>query len=389
MRITLLFYADFGSKKGKGMEIYYIAKELKERGYLYKAIVRDVEKNKYTSIFSEMNLLQRAMPLGNFFPRVLVGVEKFIFPKFPSRYYGEILFDKFAAEKIPADGQIFYALPRMVSSMTKAKESGYVNVLQSTEAHPSLNQKLIKEEYEKFGVKIYNPAWNPEVSECYLKSIQLADYIIVLSEFARQNHVENGSPEEKIFVNPLGVDLDRFKPADGLEKELIYLFVGNISIIKGVQYLLKAWKELNLKNARLIICGEIRKESEEIIKIFQPLPNVEFTGQTNPLPYYQKSSVFVFPSLSEGIARVRLEAMACGLPVITTLNAGSVVRDGIDGFLVPARDAEVLKDKILYFYNNPDAIKTMGKNARRQAEKYTWEANIKRLVEIFDNIGKR
>ena len=87
------------------------------------------------------------------------------------------------------------------------------------------------------------------------------------------------------------------------------------------------------------------------------------------------------------MARVTLEAMACGLPVIATPNSGTVVRDGVDGFLVQPRDIESLKEKIRFFYDNPHRIITMGDNARKRAEQYTWPDFGIRTANALEQFG--
>ena len=107
-------------------------------------------------------------------------------------------------------------------------------------------------------------------------------------------------------------------------------------------------------------------------KIFQHIDYV-------PRPYlrdiYQQADVFVFPTLVEGMPIVILEAMASGLPVITTPNGpGDIVRDGIDGFVVPVRAPNIIAEKLEFLRENPDIRAEMGENARKRALEFTWEA---------------
>jgi len=81
--------------------------------------------------------------------------------------------------------------------------------------------------------------------------------------------------------------------------------------------------------------------------------------------------------------------MASGLPVIVTPPAAEAVRDGKDGFVIPTGDVEALKNKIMYFYDNRDEIERMGRNARQQAERYTWDAYSLRTVKILEDIWER
>ena len=75
--------------------------------------------------------------------------------------------------------------------------------------------------------------------------------------------------------------------------------------------------------------------------------------------------------------------MATGLPVVTTLNAGSVVRDGIDGFIVPIRDRDALKRRMLFLYEHRDAARAMGEAARERVRDFSWETYESRLIEIY------
>jgi glycosyltransferase involved in cell wall biosynthesis len=81
--------------------------------------------------------------------------------------------------------------------------------------------------------------------------------------------------------------------------------------------------------------------------------------------------------------------MAAGLPVITTPNSGSIVRDGIDGFIVPIRYIQALISKITLLYENRSLSKQMGENARKRAEDFTWVAYRQRLGDFVDDLLRR
>jgi glycosyltransferase involved in cell wall biosynthesis len=108
----------------------------------------------------------------------------------------------------------------------------------------------------------------------------------------------------------------------------------------------------------------------------------------NMTQHYNNADIFVFPSLHEGSALVTYEAMSCGLPVITTRNSGSIVRDGLDGFIVPLRDASMLAEKMQYFYDNQDKIAQMGKSAGEHAKDFTWDKYGHKLIGIYNKISK-
>lgn len=225
------------------------------------------------------------------------------------------------------------------------------------------------------------PAWL--IEQCRQET-KAADRILAASEFVRDCLVGGGVPPARIARLPYGVDTARFYPkkrqGDG---KFRVLYVGRISRGKGVQYLLEAFLRLGLPDAELVLVGSTAIEEEALAPyrgIFRHVPQVPH-GEI--AAYFQSADIFVFPSLFEGMALVVLEAMASGLPVITTPNAGSVVRDGIDGAIVPIRDAAALKEKMRLLYQDHALRESMGRQARLRAQDYTWDAYHRRLSALL------
>jgi glycosyltransferase involved in cell wall biosynthesis len=98
------------------------------------------------------------------------------------------------------------------------------------------------------------------------------------------------------------------------------------------------------------------------------------------------ADVFVLPTLSDGFALAHLEALACGIPVITTPNCGSVVRDGMDGIIVPIRDPVALANAIERIITNPDLRSRMSLSARARAREHTWERYGERLIRALSKL---
>ena len=105
--------------------------------------------------------------------------------------------------------------------------------------------------------------------------------------------------------------------------------------------------------------------------------------RTEVIEEFLKADIFVLPTLCEGMALVHLEALACGLPVITTHNCGSVVRDGEEGFIVPIRDAEKLADRIEQLLADDNLRQQMSQKARERAKEFTWEKYRERLIDAL------
>jgi glycosyltransferase involved in cell wall biosynthesis len=102
---------------------------------------------------------------------------------------------------------------------------------------------------------------------------------------------------------------------------------------------------------------------------------------------YRSADVFVFPSLLEGMPLVVLEAMASGLPVITTPNGpGDLVRDGVDGFVVPIRDVDAIVEKLEYLRAHPEERLRMGQNARERAKMFTWEHYRTKVADFIGSL---
>lgn len=203
---------------------------------------------------------------------------------------------------------------------------------------------------------------------------QLADRIFVASSVTQNSLLNAGIKPEKISVIPYGAPVEYFQPKLKNDKLFRALYVGRVAAHKGIQYLLPAWKELRLPEAELLLVGVNDFPQgwlSQYSDLFQHVPSVPHASLNE---YYSTANVLVFPSLIEGFGAVVLEAMACGIPVITTSNVGAadILTDGVEGFIIPIRDVEALKEKLEWCYTHPQELAEMGKAARRKAEQLTW-----------------
>ena len=179
-----------------------------------------------------------------------------------------------------------------------------------------------------------------------LRDIALADLILVPSDHIARCLVIHGTAPEKIRVIPYAADCQRFRPpaAKCHGSGCTFLFAGGITQRKGIKYLLEAWERIRRPGWRLQLVGPLPKRSGPL----SSLPDqVELLGRIGHLEMPNRmaaADVFVFPSLFEGSAVVTYEVLASGLPSIVTRAAGSVIRDGIDGFIVTPRDVTALRN---------------------------------------------
>ncbi len=256
-----------------------------------------------------------------------------------------------------------------------------MTVVERTSSHPLYQARLLQEEYARWGLCF-------RTSQAMLmrgiRELDLADYVMIPSDFVRASFVGEGFPEERLLQVPFGVDVHRFRPVSGRSNHPFrVLFVGQVGIRKGVPHLLEAWHHLGWYDAELWLVGQVEVAFRPLMRRWERLAKVRLIGYAlDPVALYQQADIFVFPSVEEGSALVTYEALACGLPVVTTPNAGSVVRDGVEGFIVPIRDVATLAGRMEQLRANEHLRREMGKAARARAEEFTWEEYGNRMATI-------
>ena len=262
-------------------------------------------------------------------------------------------------------------------------------------------RQIMQEEAERFpSLKesiqtIHEPDWKLKRKQ---REIELADHIFVASSVTQRSLTNIGIDANKISVIPYGSPTETFQPQLKSDDCFRVIFIGRFSPLKGIHYLLQAWKELKsknqLKNAQLVFVGENRFPQkwleERYSGLYQQIPSVSHFSLNQ---YYSQASILVLPSLIDGFGLVVVEAMACGIPVIITANTGAsdIITDGVEGFIIPIRDVEALKDKLEWCYSHPQELAEMGRAARRKAEELNWGLYRQRLankVKSLLNIHK-
>jgi len=220
--------------------------------------------------------------------------------------------------------------------------------------------------------------------ERFLEEYELADLVVVLSEKAAETFRGRNFPEKKLFYLPRGVDIDRFKPGQRPAK-FRAIFSGALIERKGIHHILEAWSQLDLPEAELWLVGSVHEEAKPHLQKFWR-ENIRTTGfVSHPENYLNQGTVYVFPSQWEGSAKVVYEAAACGLPAITTREAGDVVRDGVEGLIVRPGDVDAIAGALQHLYQNPEIVERMGAAARaRVVENFTWDHFRTRLLGAYE-----
>ena len=194
-------------------------------------------------------------------------------------------------------------------------------------------------------------------------------------------------PEKKLITVPYGVDTQLFKPFPKKDDNFRIIYVGLVVVRKGILYLLQAVEQLKLRPDQVWVIGHIAKECLPLIrKYFNKVTFLGGVRHQQLAEYFSQGSVFVLPTLDDGFGLVILEAMASGLPVICTdHSAGAdVVREGVDGFVVPVRDAGAIKQRIEFMMEDKKRCMAMGNSAlERVRTRFTWEKYGEALLKAY------
>lgn len=206
----------------------------------------------------------------------------------------------------------------------------------------------------------------------------------------------------RLVYIPSGVNTNFFRPEvypfqERDKNNIVFLFAGKISKRKGVEYLIKAFLQLNNKynNIKLLLAGQGAPDTVAYFKkLCQDSNNIVFLGHISGDKikyYYTYCDIFVLPSLGEPFGLVNLEAMACGKPIIST-RGGAVVdylRDGEVGFMVEPADMSSLFKAMEKFILNPNLAKEMGAKAREWVvNNYSWDKIAEKTVSAYNTLIK-
>jgi len=256
-----------------------------------------------------------------------------------------------------------------------------------------LSKKLLKIPYAVWGQgsDVYFPKGffivTPE------KIIRNADAAIALTEDMKRAMQE--ICHRDIFVVPNGISI--VDPVHDTNDERVQgnsiLYVGRLEPVKGVRYLLMAMKRVHdtIPGARLIIIGDGTERAmlEALSSQLGIQDCVRFGGEVpheKVLTFMHQAGVFVLPSLSEGFPMVIVEALSCGLPVVASRVGGipEIITDGTNGYLVEAKDAGALAERILVLVQDEHLRKKISDTNKEFVKKYSWEHVIVRLEEIYE-----
>jgi glycosyltransferase involved in cell wall biosynthesis len=286
-----------------------------------------------------------------------------------------------------SDVFLFYRTTGLKTSRALHQERGRtLCVMEEVNSHVDVCHQLMKTEYETLGRGRYVSSFPDH--EARLRAYEEADCILCPSSFVKRSFVERGFPEDKLIMVNFGFTFPEWS-SPPLKHDAVFrvLYVGQLHFRKGLRYAVEAFRRLKHPNKEFLLVGPATKVTG-LEGVALP-EGVRFTGILKGAELeaaYASSSVFVLPTIEEGLALVQGEAMAAGLPLITTTHSGGedLITDGQEGFIVPPADSDALLAALQKLADSGDLRDAMAEAARAKAKLLGgWDVAAAKLVDAL------
>jgi glycosyltransferase involved in cell wall biosynthesis len=300
-------------------------------------------------------------------------------------------FGQFSQRQLNSDTDIFVGWSSAsLEAIKPAQGFGTKVIIERGSTHISAQTDVLRDAYKQFGL-FFNET-KVEMIEREEQEYALADKIFVPSKYAAQTFVDRGIAADKIIVNGMGVDFEMFQAPSSrsLDRMPRIVFAGGVGIRKGVPWLLKAFKRLSSK-AELHLIGPVSPDYEKMLRkeiganvfVRGALPGHDLSSE------YGRGDIFCLPSLEEGYGMVIPQAMACGLPVVTTnvVGAADLLQHAHNGLIVSPADSTALSDALERLIDDVDLRQTMGAYAQATVQQgQGWDDYVSRAVTLYETM---
>lgn len=305
-------------------------------------------------------------------------------------------FDRWVANQLPRFGNLAFGYESAsLFTFRRAKELGMPCVLYQPVACAEKAVTLLKEEKQHFPLlaETLRYDWFPEEElERRHEERRLADAILCASTFTKQSLIEIGVQPEKIHVEPYGVNTTVFAPSQEKFSRFSVIWASSYTQTKGIGYLLEALAREPVPDIELVVAGY--PSGPDAIALYEGRIRVRRLGYISRQQLGQvmgRCHVHVFPTLLEGFGRNIIEAMASGLPVITTPHCAGpdLIEDGVTGFIVPIRDVDAICEKLAWIHDHPQAAREMGAHAHERVAPLTQADYRRRFADRIQAVWQR
>lgn len=303
-------------------------------------------------------------------------------------------FDQWVARRRAGTADVFWGFQgSCCESLEAARRQNRIAVAELATVHAPAAVDILCREAER------HPEWADSISNLHFPDWyrdrldaepHAADLCIAASSFTKTSLISAGVPEKQIALLPLGADLEQFAWHERSFREPTFriLFVGGVGQRKGIKYLLEAVRSLNDKTIELTIVGPPAGSIEPLRKYDGLYRYLGRMDQTAVVEQMHRSHVLVLPSVLEGFGLVIPEAMSTGLPVIASTHSAApeIIREGVDGFVLPPDDVDGLAERLLRMHRDRDLCRHLSENSRARAQEFTWHRHRDRLAVIIDQL---
>lgn len=267
---------------------------------------------------------------------------------------------------------------------------GAVRILVRDSAHIQFQTEHLTREYAKRGFRF------PDRSPCIereLREYQIADYILLPSEFARQTFVERGFAPEKLKTILLGVDTATFRPSlpsTPSSGPLRVVFFGSLSLQKGIPYLLEATQKFSPGDLQLTLIGPVEPELKPTMDKFAHFQWLAPMDHSKLSEFLRTQDVFVMPSLHDGFGLVVPQAMASGLVSIVSDHCGArqLITEGTNGFVVEAANAKAIAEKLEILRRDRLLMLQMRRQAAEASHCSDWNLYAQEVRRLVQEVAK-
>ncbi len=298
------------------------------------------------------------------------------------------LFDRWTLSQIQKnhpDSRIFHGWSSFCLQAFEKLKGSKVLVVERAGTHIDEQLAIIDQEMQRWGMKASpKDVVSESRRERMLREYELADAILTCSSVARQTFIKHGIPGDKVHFINLGSNFTLHPSTREGRDGFQLICVAMPSLRKGLFYLLEAWKELKLPNAKL----HIVTTPNSFFDNYRDIEGVEYHAH---MPWeelsklYESCDAFCLPSVEDGFGMVVSEAMSFEMPVIVTHDVGAsdIVTDGEDGFVVESASSEALKRPIETLYRDAELRRAMGTKAGKRASQVSWQKYGADLTQFY------
>jgi len=306
-------------------------------------------------------------------------------------------FDRWIARHLPEFGNLMIAYESAaLHGFRRAHELGIPKILYQPIGVAEYALEVLAREAQRFPQFASTLRYNwfpPEELARRKEERQLADAIFCASSFTRGSLVEQGVPADKIVVEPYGVDQSLFQPTGDKYPRFSLIWASSFTQTKGIVYLLEAMARQPVPDMELVLMGypyggvDPVRAYEDRVRV-RRLGHVTRGQLAEMMP---RCHVHVFPTILDGFGRNIIEAMACGLPVITTPNGAGpdLIEDGVSGFIVPICDVDAICERLCWIHDHPDEARELGERGRLRVAPLTPPDYRRRFADRVEEIWHR